>query len=138
MGVVVIVIHCAGKKRFPIAQGQEQLLIVVAGIIAGVDVDEAELAGICALVQIVHSHGMRVVPSRSSRTGLESQTVPTVWGHQRRTFLFRAVHLGGNEHAVPMDKLRRIGFVDYIHRYRLALPHAQHRARRRAVIADGR
>ena len=39
---------------------------------------------------------------------------------------------------MPMHQFRRIGVVDDFHCHRLAFPHAQHRPRRSAVIADGR
>ena len=50
MGVVVFVIHGRGKKGVPIAKGQKEFLIVVARVVAVIDIDEAELAGVRALV----------------------------------------------------------------------------------------
>ena len=57
--------------------------------------------------------------------------------HQRRALLLGAVHLGRNQHAVPVHQLRRVGVVDDLDRDRLAFAHAQHRAGRSAVVADG-
>ena len=53
------------KKGSPVADGEEEFLIVVAGIVAGIDMAEAELAGIAALVQVRIGHGVGVVPSVS-------------------------------------------------------------------------
>ena len=54
-----------------------------------------------------------------------------------RAFFLGAVDFGGNEQAVPVDDLGRIGLVDDVDGDGLALLHAQDRARRRAVVADG-
>ena len=69
VGVVVgvHVDHLRGEEWLPVAQGEEQLLVVVAGVGCGLDVDEAELAGVRALVQVVHGHGVGVVPARAGR-----------------------------------------------------------------------
>ena len=39
----------------------------MAGVLARVDVDEAELAGVGAFVQVGHGHGVGVVPARAGR-----------------------------------------------------------------------
>ena len=68
--------------------------------------------------------------------GRELESLPAMRRHHRRAFLLGAVHVGRNQHAVPMHEFRRIGVVDDLHRDRLALAHAQHRARCSAVVAD--
>ncbi len=130
VGVVVIVFHGGGEERLPVAQGEEELLVVVAGIVAAVDVDEAELAGVGPFVQVVHGHGVGVIPAAAGGAGSELEAAPAVRRDEGRAFFFGAVHLGRNEHAVPVDQLRRVGVVDDIDRDRLALAHAQNRAGR--------
>ena len=71
VGVVVIVFHGGGEERLPIAQGEKELLVVVAGVVAAVDEDEAELAGVGAFVQVVHGHGVGVIPAGAGRAGRE-------------------------------------------------------------------
>ena len=71
LGVVVIVVHVGGEEGLPVAEGEEELLIVVAGVAGGFDVDEAELAGVGALVQVGHGHGVGVVPARAGGGGGE-------------------------------------------------------------------
>ena len=137
VGVVVHVVHGAGEERLPVAQGQEKLLVVVAGVVAAVHVDEAELAGVGALVQVVHGHGVGVIPAAAGRAGRELEAVAAVRRHQGRAFLLGAVHLGRDQHAVPVDQFRRVGVVDDLHGDRLAFPHAQHRAWCNSVVADG-
>src|SRR5271163_2150641 len=62
MGIVVIVIHGAGEERLPIAQRKEKFLIVLAEVVAALDVDKTKLACISPLMEVSHRHGMRVVP----------------------------------------------------------------------------
>ena len=92
VGVVVIVRHGGGKERLPVAQRKKELLVVVAGIVAAVDVDKAELAGIRALVQVVHGHGVGVIPAATRRAGSELNMAAAVRRHERRTLLLGAVH----------------------------------------------
>ena len=63
--VLVHVDHLGGEEGFPVAQGEEEFLVVIAGVGCGVDVDEAELAGVGASVQVGHGHGVGVVPARA-------------------------------------------------------------------------
>ncbi len=138
MGIVVIVFHGAGKERLPVAQGEKEFLVVVAGVVAAIDVDEAELSGVGTFVQVVHRHGVRVVPAGSGRAGRELETAPTVGRHERGALLFGAVDFGRNEHAVPVDQFRGIGVVDDVDGDRFALAHSEDRPGRGAVVADGR
>ena len=59
--------HLRGEERLPVTQSEEQLLVVVAGVGRRLDIDEAELAGVGALVQVGHGHGVGVVPARAGR-----------------------------------------------------------------------
>ena len=58
MGVIVIVLHVSGEKWLPIAHREKEFLIVVARIVAAIDVNKAELPGVRAFVQIIHRHGV--------------------------------------------------------------------------------
>ena len=55
----------------------------------------------------------------------------------RRVLFFGAVDFGGDEEAVPVDELGRVGVVDDVDGDGLALLHAENRAGRCAVVADG-
>ena len=70
-GVVVGVFHVGGEEGLPVAEGEEVLLIVAAGVAGGLDVDEAELAGVGAFVEVGHGHGVGVVPAGADRAGGE-------------------------------------------------------------------
>src|SRR5207302_932491 len=87
MGVVVLIVHGCCKEGFPIAQGEEEFLVVPARVVAVLDVDEAELARVPALVQVIHCHGVRVIPPASGWTGCEFEvttSIPTRLPARRR------------------------------------------------------
>jgi hypothetical protein len=116
------VFHGAGKERFPVAEGEKKFLIVMAGIVASVNVNKSELAGVGALVEVVHGHGVTVIPAASGGTGSELEAAAAVRIDHRRTFFGGAVDARRNEHAVPMDELGSIGVVDDLDGHRLPFP----------------
>ena len=121
---VVIVLHGirAGEERLPVAQREKEFLIVLAGIVAAIDVDEAELAGIGALVQVVHGHGVRVVPAGSGRAGseLDSGAVRGAAPSGEPSSSMPSTS-AGIKHAVPMHQLRCVRIVDYYRRLPVCL-----------------
>ena len=137
-GIEIVVIHRrVGEIRLPIAQRQVVFLIEVAGIIRSLDDQEAEHSGKTAAVQVVHRHGVGVVPASAGRRGRELIAAASVRRHCRGTFFLRSVHIGGNEQSVKMHKLRHVGVIDHVHRDRHALLHPQPRTWRGAVVPDG-
>ena len=112
-------------------------LIEAAGIIRSLDDQKAEHSGIAATVQVVHRHGVGVIPAGAGRRGRELIAAASVRRHCRGTFFLRSVHIGGNQQSVKMHELRHVGVIDHVHRDRHALLHPQPRPRRDAVVADG-
>ncbi len=141
VGVVVLVVHGAGEEGLPVAQGEKELLVVMAAIldltVGAVDVEKAELAGVGALVEVVHGHGVGVVPAASGGGGRELDALAAMGRDDRRTLLLGAVDAGRDEQPVPVDELRRIGVVDDFYSDGLAFAHAQQGARGGVVVADG-
>jgi len=94
--------------------GEEDLLIVLPGVGLWVDVDEAELPGVCAAIQIGHRHHVRMDEPRASRLGREAGSADVPRGNHE-TFLFRrSVDIGRNDQSVPMDELGRIGVIEQV------------------------
>ena len=58
-------------------------------------------------------------------------------GNERGAFLFGAVDVGGNQHAMPVHQLRSIGIVDDVDGGGLAFAHSKERAWGATVVADG-
>ncbi len=136
--IEIVVIHrLVGEIRLPIAQRQVMFLIVAAGIIRSFDDQKAEHPGKTAAVQIVHRHGVSVIPARAGRRGRELIAAASMRRHCRRAFFLRSVDIGGNQQSVKMHKLRHVGLIDHVHRDRHALLHPQPRPRRGAVVPDG-
>ncbi len=63
------------EVRLPMADGEVDLLIVVAGFVAGFDEEEAELAGVGAESEIVFGCGVGVVPAGAGGAGREVITL---------------------------------------------------------------
>ena len=136
--IVIIVVHVRREERLPIANREKQFLVVLSRVISAIDIDKSKLPGVCALMQICHGHGMRVVPAAAGRTRSERKAPSPVRLNQRRAFFLGAIDLRRNQHSVPMNQLRRISLVDHINAHRFSFAHPQNRSRRRAVIANGR
>ncbi len=105
--VLLVRVHIfTRKKRLPIAQGEKQFLIIVAGIFSGVDHEKTELPGISALMKVITSHGMGVIPAGASGPGGELVAAAAVRRHDRRSFFFGTIDFGGNQQAVPAYEFR--------------------------------
>jgi len=135
--VVVGVHHVQRIEGLPVAKGEEKLLIVTAGVARPLDVDKAELACVGAFVQIVHGHGVSVIPAAAGRTRGELIAPSGVRFDNRRALFFGAIDLGRDEHAMPVDEFRRVGIVEDIDGDGLAFLEAQHRSGSGAVVANG-
>ena len=97
-GIVIRGVHrsvsSAGHVRVPIMQGEEELLIVVAGIALRLQVKAAKLSGIEPPLEIVSGKTMRVIPAESRRPRREfvnkrshreeSLANPVPWSHPFR------------------------------------------------------
>ncbi len=89
-GIEIVVIHqLVGEIRLPIAQRQVVFLIEVAGIIRSLDDQKAEHAGKTAAVQVVHRHGVGVIPAGAGGRGRELITAASVRRHYRGAFFLR-------------------------------------------------
>ena len=137
MTVVIIVVHTAGEERFPVAQREKNLLVILPRILPPIDVYEAKLSGVGSAMQIGFGHGVGVVPARSSRTRRKLIAAAATRRDRRRALLLHSIDIGWNQHAVPMHQFRYIRVVDYIHAYGLAFAHPQHRSGRGVVVSDG-
>ena len=136
-GVVVIVLHVGHEEGLPVAEGEEVLLIVAAGIGGGVDVDEAELAGVGTFVEVGVGHGVGVVPAGAEGFGRELVAAVAAGWDEGGAFFFDSVDVGGDQHAVPVDQLGGVGVVDDVDGEGPALFHPQDWPGGCSVVADG-
>ena len=80
------------------------LLIVGAGVVAVLDDEQAELAGVGALVQVAARADVAVVPAGAGRIRREHVALAAAVGrHARRAFLVRAVDVRRDVEPVPVD-----------------------------------
>ena len=119
------VLYFGREKRLPIAEGQEDFLIIISWIVRGFDDQETVLSGVGAAVKIEAGHGVRVIPARAGRARGELIAAAAARRDHRRAFLLGAVHVGRNEQAVPVNELGDVGVVDDVHGDGHALAHAQ-------------
>jgi hypothetical protein len=133
---IVGVHHLVGEIGLPIAQRQVVFLIEAAGIIGSLDDQKAEHSGVTATVQVVHRHGVGVVPAGAGGRGRESIAAASVRRHRGRALLLRSIHVGRDKQSVKMHKLRHVSVINHVHRDRHALLHAQPGPWRGAVVPD--
>ena len=103
---------------------EKQLLIILAGIALGFDVDESKLSRIGATHEVRHRHDVRVYESRAR--WLRRQPVPQMpMGRYLKALLFfGAVEAGWYHLPVPVHQFRRRRVIDQVdgHRHALAKP----------------
>ena len=80
-------------------------LIEIAGIIRSFDDQKTEHAGEAAAMQVVHRHGVSVIPARAGRRRRELIAAASVRRHHRRAFFLRSVDVGRNEQSVKMHDI---------------------------------
>ena len=72
---LVVGIHgavaAAGHFAVPVVQGEEEFLIVAGGVFAGLDQQEAVLAGVLGFFQIGSGKGVGVIPAKACGVGRE-------------------------------------------------------------------
>ena len=78
---------------FPVAQCQENFLVVAPRIVTRINEDEAILPGVGAAMQIAHGHGVRVVPAGAGGARRKAVAAAGPGRDDRCAFLFGPVKL---------------------------------------------
>ena len=106
-------------------QRKKELLIVARGILTRLDHQKAVLSAVLRSSEVVHRHGVGVIPAKAGRAGREGVAGARAHLDGGRPFFDGAVRLGGCEEAVQMDHLRPVGVVRHLDGHRLILFKAQ-------------
>ena len=107
------VLH-ADEFRLPLMRREKNFLIIIAGIVFWLDVEEAELSGVQATAQIVAGEGMGVIPAGSTRLRGERILARSSSRNHRCSFFHRAVHFRRHVKSMPMHELRHVAIVFYV------------------------
>ena len=91
MAIIIIVLHVAGEERFPVAQREKNLPVILAGVFPPVHIDEAKLSGIGPSMQVGLGHGVRVVPARARRTRRKLIAAPAARRHRGGALLLHSI-----------------------------------------------
>src|ERR1700691_1266774 len=118
-------------------QSKEDLLIVAARIVAGLDEQKSVLAGVLPLVQIFAGESVGVIPAEAGRARREGVTSVTAARDERSSFFHGAVHLRGQKEAMPVNHFAVGGLVANIDSDRTAFLQAKQWAGYLAVVGNG-
>ena len=80
------------QVAIPVMQGEEGLLVITAGMVAGLDEERSVLAGVLAFVQIFPAN-MSVIPAEAGRVGREGVVDLGAGRNGRSAFFHGAVDL---------------------------------------------
>ena len=126
-----------GVERLPLVCRQEDLLVVLSGIVFRFDVHERELSGVSAAVQVGHGHRVSVDEARAEWRGRQTVAQLAVGRHHAALLLFGAIHIGGNRLPVPVHEFRGICVIEQIDGHGNSFAQADERTGHRTVVADG-
>ena len=126
------------EERIELLQRQEHLAVPGAGLVLRLDVHGPDQAAVLAEVEIGPGAQMRVVETQPRRPGHEVDPAHAAGRNVRGAFFCSAIHRGGQELAVPVQLLRRVGVVVDVHHHRPALFQPQQWPGKLAVVGAGR
>ena len=130
-------VSAAGHLAFPVVKGEEEFLVVVAGVVAGLDEQKAMLAGVLRLFEVCAGEGVGVVPAEACRAGRVGIARLAAGGDHRRAFFHGAIDIGRQKETVPMNDFFVGGVVGHIDGDLLPFPEAKQRAGDLLVVGDG-
>ena len=88
---VIVIFFFGIEKGLPFAEREEDFLVVISGIVRGLDHEKAELAGVGAAVQVRPGHRVRVIPARPGRARRELIADAAVRRHHGSVFFLHAI-----------------------------------------------
>src|SRR5580692_1494744 len=93
---------------------KKDLLIVITGLLLGLDIQESELSRVSSLRQVLGRTGMCVVPTRSGGAWSKTTGQLTVRKQHGRSFLHGAVIDRIDMQSMPVNELRHRCLVKYL------------------------
>src|SRR5205823_13463050 len=101
-------------------QHQEDLAIVVAGLMPGFNVDGANLSAVLSGRKVCAGADMGVIETKARGAGSKDDAALAPRGNERSAFFRGPIHFHRQELAVPVELLRDIGIVIDIYNCRLS------------------
>jgi hypothetical protein len=96
---------------------QKHLLVVAAGIVPGLDVDEGELPGVGAAIEVGHGHDMRMYKTCAGGLGRHPISDMALRGELDALFFGRSIKGRRDDLPMPVDEFRSVRVVEQIHCY---------------------
>src|ERR1019366_3592657 len=137
LGIYVAFRHLfSPEERLKFVGRQKHLLIVMTGVVLGLNVDERKLSRVGAAVHIRHRHHMGVHETGSRR--LRRQLIPDMaMGGGFKALLFsRPVYGRRDNLTIPVDELRRVRIVEQIDGRGDALAKTDEGSRDSSVVSE--
>jgi hypothetical protein len=98
-------------------QREEKFLIVPTMVLVGFDHQEAVLTPILPEAEILHGHGVRVVPAKPRRSGNKRIAGRRPRRDWRRTFLHGAIDIRRDKQAVPVHHFGPFAPIGHLYRH---------------------
>jgi len=119
-------------------EGQEDFAIIIAGILFRLDVHRADETVVLAIREVRSGAHVCVIEAKAGRPGFKRDAAAAMGRDEGRAFFGCAVDVGGDELAVPVQLLRRVGVVVDVDRHAMAFFEAKKRAGKLAVVGGQR
>jgi hypothetical protein len=131
------IVAAAAEGGLELLHDQEDLAVISAGIVPGLDVDRPCLAGVHAAVEVGAGHHVRVIEAEAGWARNEHDALHPMRGNERRALFRGAIDIARDHLSMPMHKLGDIGVIMDIDDHSLPLLEAQQWARELAVVGRG-
>ena len=104
-------VTAAAERRFELLQREENLAIIVPGIVLRFDIHRTDQARVLSRAQVCRRMNVRVVKTIAGRLRDERDAAASMRGNERRAFFGGAIDIGGKKLAMPMQLLGRVRLV---------------------------
>src|ERR1700723_1023793 len=120
----------------PVMQPKKELLVVACWVDPWLHKQEAMLAPILSTGEIVHRHGMRVIPAKAARLRREVNACRGPGTDKGCSFLGCTIQFACQEQAMPMHDLGILASICDLDRHWTAFLEAEQRSRNLSVVGS--
>jgi hypothetical protein len=126
----------ATVRRFEFLQREENLAVIVSGVVLGFDIYRTDQARVVPRAQICPRADVGVVEAIPGRLWDERDAAASVRGNERRAFFRGAIDIGRKKLPMPMQLLGRVRLIVNVDRDLFAFFEAEQWPRELTVIGS--
>jgi hypothetical protein len=130
-------VTAAAERGFEFLQREENLAVIVPGVVLRFDINGTDLARVLSGVEIWARADMSVIEAIPGRLWYQRDAAASMRRNVRRAFFRCAIDIGGKKLAMPMELLGRVRLIVNVDRDRFAFLESEQGARELTVVGCG-